>query len=683
MERGIRKSRKSVVALTIIVMSSQVQADVINALLGEPRLDFSYGGFIRNENAISITSEENPNNQRGNLFNGKPVERRGSFVALPETFQDTVVRPVPQSDTTINLEYVRGELQSTLTLFDNLKFNMTARALYDPNIYNDQFNLDDTRTANPVGTLNRNKANQFEYRYDSGRVLAATAENPSEPQDRSNDAFEARQVAKLQAEEGSSPLEWASDDYMLDFPRLYLDYQNGPLLVRIGNQQIAWGDLIFFRLLDVANGLDLRRHQILDFAFEEFSDKRIPSLGVRTSYRLPLRGVTNGVMGDWEVDAYVQRFRASIFPNPNTTYNVIPAQFTVHDEFDRFDNEFNYGVKLRGAFGPVDLQLMANRRYNHWGVFQWTDADVVRGLEPQGPAGIGALGAPFEGLFGGQLADGNLEVDPTGVTSAKEFRTYAALARLDHHAATNAFLENFPALQEIGGQPTSDPAEQEQQQDFFFQLSGGLRGHITREYYRENNFGFGIGYKFIGPSDSIIFDEFDIDFEVKYTPDRKFTPLNLSPIDSEIIEEDEYEIGLTLQKFLRYSATFPSAITIFQYLHRSESDIFNRHLSGFGADPNKDKPEDRLPTGRSSFDAIVLAVQQPGPNRIFRFDFAALYDVKGGLLLQPSFRWKYNRAITLQIFANYIDTISGNPTENALSTVDFADEVTTRIEYQF
>ena len=46
---------------------------------------------------------------------------------------------------------------------------------------------------------------------------------------------------------------------MVDLPAFYLDYNKGPLWVRVGNQQIAWGEALFFRVFDVVQGLDLRR----------------------------------------------------------------------------------------------------------------------------------------------------------------------------------------------------------------------------------------------------------------------------------------------------------------------------------------------------------------------------------------------------------------------------------------
>ena len=60
-----------------------------------------------------------------------------------------------------------------------------------------------------------------------------------------------------------SALENNGQDYMLDIPALYLDYNKGPLWLRVGNQQIAWGEALFFRVFDVVQGLDLRRHSFL------------------------------------------------------------------------------------------------------------------------------------------------------------------------------------------------------------------------------------------------------------------------------------------------------------------------------------------------------------------------------------------------------------------------------------
>ena len=40
-------------------------------------------------------------------------------------------------------------------------------------------------------------------------------------------------------------LEICGEDYAIDLPSFYLDYSDGPLWLRVGNQQIAWGESLF------------------------------------------------------------------------------------------------------------------------------------------------------------------------------------------------------------------------------------------------------------------------------------------------------------------------------------------------------------------------------------------------------------------------------------------------------
>lgn len=670
------------------------------SIFGTPDIVFGYGGYLRNELAIKITDEENPYNQSGNPYNRILTQRNGALPAVPAALaiQDMTRRPVPYKENSINLEYLRGELDLDLKITSNLRFEASIRAIADPDLYN---NLDPEQVpgADPVGTLQRNP-NLFEYRYEGGPVLGPQEEL-------AQGVSEAEDLADIQSESGSGYLEWAGAEYMVDFSQAYFDYGNAGLVVRLGVQQIAWGDLLFFRILDVPNGLDLRRHSVLDFVTEEFSDKRVPSLGLRVSYLLPF-GFP--VFEGWEIDSYVQRFRSTILGNPNTPYNVIPSQFTVRDEYKQYDDEYNYGVRFRGPAGPFNIQILFNRRYNHFGVFQWTDADVVQGLQPLSPGGVGgALVNSIQGILGslgGQglanttdflnfiqlpatgaiLADTPFEVDPTGVISGNEFSTFGALVYLNHFTGLNQAITEFPAAAVLGAMPASSAAEQERQEDLFFQASGGLRGHISRDYYRENNFGLGIGYLYNGPQEGILglfLDSVNIDVEMKYTPDRHYTPTNLTPSGIENFVEDEFEIGVVAQKFIRFSPTFPSMFAILQYYYRSDSDLFNRLVSGYGGDPFADDPADRIPTGISNWQAVAFAFQQPFPNRIWIIDGAWLQELRGGALFQLGFRYQPSAEWTFQVFGTVVETLFGEPTENAVHSVEFADEITTRITYQF
>ncbi|MDT0633746.1 DUF1302 family protein [Spectribacter hydrogenooxidans] len=579
-------------------------------------IDISLDGFVRPEIAIRTTSGENPYNQRGNIFNGQPVERT-SF-----TTTDTVTRGLPQADNEFNLTILRGKAALNARLTGNLRFIAEVRGIYDIDEY-DNYTLDDAPGTNPAGTLQR-RPNLFEYRVSSDG-------------------------GALQAREAPMALELTGRDYMVDLPKFFLDYNVGSLNLRVGNQQIAWGQSLFFRVLDVPNGLDLRRHSLLDYVPEEFSDKRVPSPAIRASYML----------GSWELDGFVQHFRPTIYSNPNTPYNAIASQFTVHDLYGEVDDEVNYGLRVRGPLGPFNLQLMAARRYAPDGTFRWTQSGVDRSL----------TGAPGD-MTGPLMAQTAFERDPTGVVSAQEWFHYAGLSRLDAIDGLNASINEFPAAQMLGAAPVQDEMGARLTLDTFFQASGGLRGHIAREYHRENVFGAGLSYVFRGEAGSI-FDQLITNIEVQYAQDRTFTNVSLS---RDYIVEDEWTAALVFEKYQKFSYQFPATYFVLQWLHKSESDLFGRKLEGMGGSAERAARDASDP---SNANYVAFAFQQPFPNLIWRVDFAALYDVEGGLLLQPAVRWTLSREFSMELFYNYLegDLGSKNPNYNAISTVDYADEL--------
>ena len=162
--------------------------------------------------------------------------------------------------------------------------------------------------------------------------------------------------------------EWNSPDSIIDIPALYLDWNRGPLWLRLGNQTIAWGEAYFFRVMDVANGLDLRRHLVLGPGAEEYQDQRIASPGLRLSYSF-----NNG----WELDAFAQLFSPSLLPGQNTPYNLIAHSVQVNDEIGMDDarGAWNFGARLTMPFTEAFTGMVAyvNRR-NPDGVFSGVDA---------------------------------------------------------------------------------------------------------------------------------------------------------------------------------------------------------------------------------------------------------------------------------------------------------------------
>jgi len=165
-------------------------------------------------------------------------------------------------------------------------------------------------------------------------------------------------------------LEVSGGDLLLDIPALYFDYNNGPLWIRVGQQTIAWGEAYFFRVMDVANGLDLRR-QLVGVAAEEFSDQRVASPAIRMSYTF-----NNG----FELDAFAQMFSPSLLPGQNTPYSVVGHGVSLdeEDEFEDAENSINFGFRLTAPITDnLTLMAMYTNRRDPNGVFRYTDAPRV------------------------------------------------------------------------------------------------------------------------------------------------------------------------------------------------------------------------------------------------------------------------------------------------------------------
>jgi hypothetical protein len=75
-----------------------------------------------------------------------------------------------------------------------------------------------------------------------------------------------------------------------------------------------------------------------------------------------------------------------------------------------------------------------------------------------------------------------------------------------------------------------------------------------------------------------------------------------------------------------------------------------------------------------------LRVGMPEP----LFEFATLIDPEGGIFAQPGIRWNPGNNVTVEGFYNYINgNLWGRETMNVISSLDFAEEFTLRLRYQF
>jgi hypothetical protein len=621
--------------------------------------DISLGGFVRLETAFS-TGYENPNNQRGNPYNGVPESRvpgvptpgipSTAFVVPNPVLASTVVRPVAPSNNLFNYHTVRGELEAGIKINSNLNFIFRMRALVEPGRYSDfsGSSMASSNEGNITGgdpALYGGAPNYFQYRVDGDR-------HPN-------------------------PLEIAGPNYLVYFPVAVLNYTHGPLNVRIGNQQIAWGQMIFFRIFDTPDGLDLRRHLVLGKATEEYSDSRVPAPAIRVGYQ-----VSDAILAD----VFAEKFQPTMYPNPNTPYNVIPAQFTVHDRYSvgNYENKINYGMRLTADFGQYSAGLMYVRRYNPDGIFRWTKSNVNKDFPVvNSTGGVNELGiventlATATGSTGGaRLAQTPVEIAPGGVYSANEWFHYAAAVRLNGITALNSLVNDFePATGQLLADPVTTFSAAHNELDTFFTAAGdSLRGHIARDYFAEDDFGVNLGYVTEAEPGSI-FDQILVHLEANYVPNRTYTPVDLG---HDPLRQHEWTVGLVAEKYQRFSEAFPATYMVFQALHKTKSDLFGRSLQGYGG------TDTSVATGvGGGANYVVLAAIQPFPASIYEAYAAVLADPRGGVLAQPGLRWKPRGDMTVEGFYTYINGHLGAPNRNALSTLDFADEFSLRLTYQF
>ena len=666
--------------------------------------DFSYNGLFRLEMAFGTSGENAYANQFGDPANGATVFRQAgnpatgwttlldptglltpSLLPLPEGVtqasasgaNDVFKRYVPTRDNDLNYHVLRFEFSPTLSWGD-ISLISRLRAVYQPGElgYRD-FDYGDYSDIN--GGIQGGEPRQFHGEPDFLGYAVAGEEDPL-------------------------LFERSGRNYMIDVPALFLQWNHGNTTVRVGNQSIAWGQLLFFRVMDQANGLDLRRHLILDRALEEYSDERGAAPGIRVTVQ-----ATDTVTADM----FAQQFVPTILANVNTPYNLIPSQFTIHDNYvaNGYDKKINYGIRFKGEFGDLSAQAMYTNKLDQLGSIRWAESGVDKALPNSNPLGAFFNGACAAALIPAyNLAQGtNLRIDngcgpllaltpfeasPAGVFSAEEWYNYAGYIKLDSLDGLNKAIDDFSASQQILAQNIGqDNNAANNQLDAFFIAGEGLRGHIERDYYRQQVFGLGAGYVISGEAGSLL-DQLIVNLETTYTRGRRFTSVDLG---RDYDRRDEVQVGVVMEKYQRFSVNFPATYLVFQYLWQKESDLAGLLLDGYGSENFSDQGivlNRKVPTSadpdinpglNEGANYLVFAALQPTEAYVFEFSVASLIDIQGGVLIQPGMQWKPRGNLTVNLFYNYVDAGAwgDNANDNLMSLFDFADELTLRLGFQF
>jgi hypothetical protein len=166
----------------------------------------------------------------------------------------------------------------------------------------------------------------------------------------------------------------------------YADFDRGPLFVRFGRQNLAWGETDIFRLLDGINPLD----NTYGGVFEDLDDRRIPIVILRTSYNFGRVGPVSMTTleafwnpAGWDNTVAPLAPFGTVYATP-VPASPLPARVI---EPEKDFNASRFGFRLQGVVaGNYNLSIAHYRSYRDTPAVRVVlDPDPVRELvyEPQ------------------------------------------------------------------------------------------------------------------------------------------------------------------------------------------------------------------------------------------------------------------------------------------------------------
>ena len=224
-----------------------------------------------------------------------------------------------------------------------------------------------------------------------------------------------------------SMLRGGGNDFKAEMSQAYIDYRSGPLWLRIGKQQIAWGEAIALRVLDTVNPLDLSQFLFIDRAFEEFDRIRIPQWFIRADYTIP-----NLMIPDLTAELILNpgAVTPTILPKQGAPYNLVPAFLRIRNNVNQ--GEPTAGGRVTGTAGGVQFSANFVTKPNDDAV------GVFRGVFPCNIPGICVgLDGKHPRIY---IAGGSMNYN---------WAWAGAILRLE-----TAVTPNAPFLRSIGGTPT-------------------------------------------------------------------------------------------------------------------------------------------------------------------------------------------------------------------------------------
>lgn len=153
------------------------------------------------------------------------------------------------------------------------------------------------------------------------------------------------------------------DDYsQFELRELYVDSKLGETYLRLGKQQIVWGQTEGIKVLDVINPMSWR-----EFVFDDFDDSRIPLWSAKSDFKIQ----QVKFQAIWIPDMTYHQLSNGNF-NQNPPLPVIDNTEVIINETDkpnRFIQDSDFAFKMSAMIGNWDLSL------NY--IYQFDDVPVV------------------------------------------------------------------------------------------------------------------------------------------------------------------------------------------------------------------------------------------------------------------------------------------------------------------
>jgi len=165
------------------------------------------------------------------------------------------------------------------------------------------------------------------------------------------------------------PGSWTKSDdtWQMSVKELYMDYDTEMFWLRLGKQQVSWGQSDGLRLLDIVNPLDISWHgaNLTEPYLEAFDNLRESLWMARATVRIPY---SSEIWKDLQLEGIwlPGRFVGTIMPEYGSPYNLVPDIF---NQMEEKPHGQEFGFRFMGVLKRLEFSLNYFNHYEDDGLF--------------------------------------------------------------------------------------------------------------------------------------------------------------------------------------------------------------------------------------------------------------------------------------------------------------------------